>query len=621
MGLNNLELTLSGPSVSQIWHEQALRILSDQQKVGVVVCVPFFQFRHTDETLLHSGKTDLRFKEQGLAFFEETENLEIFSGCPRLFRNQCLNETGGPDADFKYFGEVEFLLRCRKKGWRVLFLLDRDPAEPKLPLEVKRFAKQNGQEFDLERFRYLASGHPAALAGAIRKHPGFFSPVDEAAARTNAARLIKRCLDANSLTEIREYLPEVSTALREVFGEDRFLLILSEVEALQGYSRKLSIGIYDHALHTPGGGQKYACTMAAALQEEYDVTFIANKPFSTKKLEEWYGLDLSCCGARIVRIPFYEKPGRDLIDQGAIPRFGPNPFDAVSKESRQYDIFMNVNMLTKVKPLSVASIFLCHFPDSKRTRFFSVDDYTYIIANSLYTIGWLKKRWGMRPSAHLYPPVDMKGVSVPKKPVILSVARFDQTGSKKQLELINAFDQLCREAPSQMTGWKLVLAGGTFGRNPYLRVVKRRASTVGRVEILENLPASKIRELYASASIFWHACGLDTNIPEKIEHFGMATAEAMQNGCVPVVINKGGQREIVEQGISGFLFDNVKSLCNSTHKLVEQPDLRSRLSDAARIRSERFNVDRFQRETLEFFRRIQKDHFSKKKENAGCKRF
>ncbi|MBU4190339.1 MAG: glycosyltransferase, partial [Candidatus Thermoplasmatota archaeon] len=48
--------------------------------------------------------------------------------------------------------------------------------------------------------------------------------------------------------------------------------------------------------------------------------------------------------------------------------------------------------------------------------------------------------------------------------------------------------------------------------------------------------------------------------PEKVEHFGITTVEAAAAGCVPVVIRKGGQPEIVKEGINGLLWEKEEEL-------------------------------------------------------------
>ncbi len=67
----------------------------------------------------------------------------------------------------------------------------------------------------------------------------------------------------------------------------------------------------------------------------------------------------------------------------------------------------------------------------------------------------------------------------------------------------------------------------------------------------------------STASIFWSATGLgedEERAPWAQEHFGMTTAEAMAGGCVPVVIDRAGQREIVREGVNGFRWSTPAEL-------------------------------------------------------------
>src|SRR5690606_9704915 len=130
-------------------------------------------------------------------------------------------------------------------------------------------------------------------------------------------------------------------------------------------------------------------------QDRYEITYIANKEISLEKYKEWFAIDLSKCKLKVIKIPFFERMGRPLIDEGMVANETENPFDIIIEESINYDIFINANMLSKVKPLSSLSIFICHFPDSNRERFFNADKYDYIITNSNYTTFWLKQKWGL----------------------------------------------------------------------------------------------------------------------------------------------------------------------------------------------------------------------------------
>jgi glycosyltransferase involved in cell wall biosynthesis len=77
------------------------------------------------------------------------------------------------------------------------------------------------------------------------------------------------------------------------------------------------------------------------------------------------------------------------------------------------------------------------------------------------------------------------------------------------------------------------------------------------------------------------------------EHFGIVTAEAMAAGCVPVVINKGGQSEIVRHGVSGFLWDTLDELKEYTSLLARDERLRKEMSKQARRRAQLFSREVF----------------------------
>ena len=106
----------------------------------------------------------------------------------------------------------------------------------------------------------------------------------------------------------------------------------------------------------------------------------------------------------------------------------------------------------------------------------------------------------------------------------------------------------------------------------------------------------ELKNLYEQSSVFWHAAGfgVDENTqPMFAEHFGISTVEAMAAGCVPVVIKKGGQKEIVEHGVSGFLWETLDELGSYTQTLLADDKLRTQMSEAARERATMFSRDSF----------------------------
>jgi glycosyltransferase involved in cell wall biosynthesis len=111
-----------------------------------------------------------------------------------------------------------------------------------------------------------------------------------------------------------------------------------------------------------------------------------------------------------------------------------------------------------------------------------------------------------------------------------------------------------------------------------------------------------LRDLYGRASIYWHAAGLGEDVerhPDRYEHFGITTVEAMSAGAVPVVIDAAGQVEIVQQGVSGYRFATLDGLVRHTEHLIADPRWREQLSRAAEARARDFGWDSFVARTRE----------------------
>ena len=113
--------------------------------------------------------------------------------------------------------------------------------------------------------------------------------------------------------------------------------------------------------------------------------------------------------------------------------------------------------------------------------------------------------------------------------------------------------------------------------------------------------AGRLRSRLGEAKIFWHAAGFgqDEDIAaERCEHFGTVTMEAMAAVSVPVVIRKGGQPEVVEHGVSGFLWDTVGEIEASTRLLIDDDELRQGMSAATVVRAQHFSRATFESEML-----------------------
>jgi glycosyltransferase involved in cell wall biosynthesis len=209
-----------------------------------------------------------------------------------------------------------------------------------------------------------------------------------------------------------------------------------------------------------------------------------------------------------------------------------------------------------------------------------------------FTRQWTRRLWGIDCEI-FYPPVATDFRETAKGPVILSVGRI--VPRKKQLDLVTAY---CTMSDLHFRGWRFVCAGGVgIVPEEHAYLEKVRSLAAGRpVDVWADLDRAQLKRVYEGAKIFWHGTGLgeDENAyPGEAEHFGIVTVEAMAAGCVPVVIHKGGQPEIVQHGTNGFLWHTVEELKHYTRLLAEDEALRERMAAAARVRALSFSKEAY----------------------------
>jgi glycosyltransferase involved in cell wall biosynthesis len=228
------------------------------------------------------------------------------------------------------------------------------------------------------------------------------------------------------------------------------------------------------------------------------------------------------------------------------------------------------------------------------------ETYDRVASISVFTQHWVQRLWGAT-SVVLHPPVSMQQ-RADKQQVILHVGRFFDAGSghsKKQLEMVEAFRSLVERSggPGGLAeGWELHLVGGcSEADRPYLDRV-RAASAGLPVHLHVDAPREELHALYGIAAVYWHATGLGEDhdsAPERFEHFGIATVEAMSAGAVPVVIGMAGQLEVLDHGVEGFHWDTVEELLSCTTTLLEDQGRREQMSRAAEHRAQDFAVPAF----------------------------
>ncbi|MBR2676497.1 MAG: glycosyltransferase family 4 protein [Solobacterium sp.] len=223
--------------------------------------------------------------------------------------------------------------------------------------------------------------------------------------------------------------------------------------------------------------------------------------------------------------------------------------------------------------------------------------YDHFFCNSEFTAGWFERYYG-RKAEVLYPPIDLEPVDpadiAKKEHMIMTSGRI--VPAKKLLEMVHAFRRLYEQG---ILNYRFVIAGLTDeSRKDYLKQLKSESAGLP-VELVTDLPRNELIGYYRKAKYYWHAMGLGVSEenPLKMEHFGMTTAEAMTCGCVPIVIDQGGQKEIVPAGM-GLRFSTEEELADRTAALIRDPQRTESLAYAAVQSARRFGLDRFRTQVL-----------------------
>ena len=352
----------------------------------------------------------------------------------------------------------------------------------------------------------------------------------------------------------------------------------------------MKIGIYDPYLDSLGGGEKYMLSAAVCLSEEHKVSVFWDDAAILQKANERFHLDLK--KVNIVKNIFSS-------DVSTLQRF---------TSTSKYDtiFFLSDGSI----PVTMAKKTILHFQfpvewvnGKSLVSKIKFQKISKVVCNSNYTKKYIDRKFGIH-SIVLYPPcgdtehpVD---VTKNKKNIVFTVGRYNHlsTGGsfKKHEVMIDTWKQMI---DAGVKDWKFVLA------TSYLEDSKKYVDQLEKlianypIEIIRNGSYESIQRLYKEAKIYWHASGYGENLekhPERTEHFGISTVEAMYNGAVPIVINAGGQKEIIIDGVDGFLWETLEELKQYTHKLIGHDTILTKMSKAAQEKSGQFSTQRFCKE-------------------------
>ncbi|MGH7202983.1 MAG: glycosyltransferase family 4 protein [Candidatus Levyibacteriota bacterium] len=347
----------------------------------------------------------------------------------------------------------------------------------------------------------------------------------------------------------------------------------------------MKIGIYDPYLDDLGGGEKYMMTIASSLLDKNEVTVFWDKKEDIAAIETRFTLSLKTI------------------------KIAPNIFSNKFSFTTRMNITKNYDVLIILSDGSIPFVFshklFLHIqqplPIKKYSSFkdkIKLKRVSEIFYNSEFTKQYNAPLFPKIKSAVIYPPVFFRKTNTKKENYIMHVGRFrvqnvPTDDFKKQSVMIETFKKMVDQG---LKNWKFILAASVKKEDEALFALLQKNAKEYPIEFHINKNNDELFNLYNKSKIYWHASGYGEDLekhPEFAEHFGISTVEAMGAGVVPVVINAGGQKEIVTDGKNGLLWNTTEELSNRTMQLVNNQKLWSKLSEEAEKRAKDFSVEIF----------------------------
>jgi len=208
-----------------------------------------------------------------------------------------------------------------------------------------------------------------------------------------------------------------------------------------------------------------------------------------------------------------------------------------------------------------------------------------LLSVSDFTRGFVEKKWG-RDSTTIYPPCPVEAFSELSKvqrreDLVVTVGRIVP---EKRFHL---FVELARIVPK--TRFVAIGSLSDVASTYYDRLKRTAPENVSFVLS----PLRKVRGLLGRAMAYVHCA--------ENEHFGITIVEAMAAGCVPIVHDSGGPREIVTSDV-GFRWSDLSTASRQIAMLAENDDLRRGFSAASSARAKQFRPEVFESEMTRVLR-------------------
>ena len=497
-------------------------------------CLRFtkYDYRHSFFVINNAGgcqpgwlqTADIGFGHPDCEEYSQTREVELLCGCAALIRRDALY---GANLFFKefvaYYEDSELSLRLRRSGFHISYCPEAVVYHHHSATTVEYspfWLKQVHRNRIL--FSYLCSDlfeRRKVLPAALHEMDNLYTKYPD-----NSPGQTER--------EFRALIPALRYEVADLCGK----IANGEIAII----RRTRVGIFNLYWNTLGGGEAHAMLFACYLSQSFQVELISVDDFDIDFIGEYFDVDPSKLVKRLIK-------------------------ELTRSVTAEYDLFINSTFMNECPSDAKSSIYIVSFP-SRAPSIEFLQSYTFF-ANSDYTRGWIDRYWGRNIEVTTLKPCISPKIFIAaaqplqKERILLSVGRFFRSGhSKNQVVIADCFRNVCAFF-EWARAWKLVFIG-TVNDSDYLDEV--RASLIGtNYEIITNASFEYLCYSYRRAAVYVHAAGFgnDPEIePANFEHFGMTVAEAAASGCLPLVYDAAGPKEIVNMLEFGYLFSSRDEL-------------------------------------------------------------
>lgn len=364
----------------------------------------------------------------------------------------------------------------------------------------------------------------------------------------------------------------------------------------------MKIAIVHPTMNTRGGGERVVIhSIIAGLKGGHDVSLVS-EAFDTESFEDFFG-----CKGVLRRVDHLTYPAfKPVAKKGLLYqriRYHRRRIKAIISKTEPFGLVLSSQDIGYVPTVSSPIVQYCYFPEyfshlesdrpspwwkmyyGSASRYYRdrVRQLDLLLSVSDFTRGFVKAKWG-RGSITLYPPCPVGlylSSNQRKENLVVTVGRVVPG---KRMHLV--FDMA-----AALPDCKFAIIGSVSeDRAGYFEGLRSQAPR--NVSFVLS-PLRKVRGLLGRAKAYVH-CALN-------EHFGISIVEAMAAGCVPLVHDSGGPREIVVEGV-GYRWRDTSEAVGQISRLMRDDELSRKLSFEASNRARIYRPEVFESRLLDILK-------------------